>query len=100
MRRAVLGLALLVAPLSAQAFSVALSDNTSGYIVAWNSSTIPILLDADSTSDVTGGADLAAVREAIASWNDVACSSLFIDEIGTTTSTSTMYTSGFLDGKN
>jgi hypothetical protein len=88
--------ALLPAP--ALAFSVALSPDD--HLVKWPQSQLTYELDANGVSDITDGSDLAAVRRAVQSWNQVSCSALTLTESGTTTSTQTILTENSMDGHN
>jgi hypothetical protein len=90
-------LALMFLPSLAQAFGIAQHRQE---IVRWPANKVQIELDADGSSDIDDGSDLAALRRAIDSWNAVLCSEMKIGEAGLTGETDTLVTGGVTDGVN
>jgi len=82
---------------TAWAFSISLQ---SGEEIRWPTSQIEYELQQDGSDDLTDGSDFAAIRAAVESWNNVACSSLELIESGLGEATDTIATTGELDGIN
>ncbi|MEO0811484.1 MAG: hypothetical protein AAFY60_01380 [Myxococcota bacterium] len=94
---------LLALPRTAFGFAVETVGGTTpdaGMLVRWSTPRIPLELPSDGAPDIQDGSDLNAVRAAVDTWNALSCSSLVLDSIGTTTSTSNAATDGVLDDIN
>lgn len=78
-------------------FSISLQQ---GDEIRWLNSSIEYELQQDGSDDLDDGTDLEAIRSAVKSWNNVACSSLELIEAATGQATDTIATTGELDGVN
>ena len=81
----------------ALAFSVSLQ---SGAEIRWATPQIEYELHEAGSDDLQDGSDLAAIRRAVQSWNQIACSEAQFVETGTTIELDTIATTGELDGLN
>ena len=82
MKRLLCAAVVLGAAADAHAFGISLVN---GNKVRWPSSTAAFELEEGGTPDITS--DIAAINSAVASWNDVACSTVVLTQTGTTSST-------------
>lgn len=82
---------------TAWSFSISLQQ---GGEIRWPNASIEYELQQDGCDDIQDGTDLAAIRSAVKSWNNVACSSLELIEAASGQATDTIATTGELDGIN
>ena len=90
-------LIIVLSSTSAGAFSISLE---SGEEIRWANPQIPYELQQDGSDDLSDGSDLGAIRSAVKSWNNVACSALELIEAELGESSDTIVTTGELDGVN
>jgi hypothetical protein len=90
-------LGYMLCPAAVEAFGVSLSE---GNVVRWPESTVSYELNLNGSDDIQDGSDLEAVRLGAASWNEITCTAISLQESGTTLNTDTMATLAATDGIN
>ncbi len=81
----VLLLAVLLAPSTASAFGIeTVGDRLDGSIMRWRTNTIDITLDSAGTNGLTAAQSQQCFRDSLQGWQDVDCSALAFNVVGTT----------------
>ena len=68
--------------------------------VRWDSNSIPLQLNEAGSDDISGGADIQIISDAMSKWNAISCSTIQIADGGSTTERETVLTTGEIDGVN